>query len=214
MSPFSTNHDFTAVIQRSLKGRTPLIAGIFLCSALGTVALANIPAAMSSAPTSVAGPVVPAEIAVPAAALSCDQQTWPYIDRNCAGDAGPASKKLVRVISPELSRTAERASSPVAAAMVVQNPVALAFATLSPPVTVPAQQFVLTSPTNHAEASPAPAARRAAEVKRPKAVIRVASRSDAPAVRQNVKPQVVAQGDTYQVRRVYLEERDVAHGLY
>jgi hypothetical protein len=212
-----------ACLRRPLAGHVPAIAGVILCTALGTVALAKIPTAFSITPaasttgsaTQESAPVRPDVAAQP---LFCEQQTWPYIDRSCAGsEAG--GKRLVRVISPETSRITE-AKAPLTVAAnetpTAGNSIAASFASLTPPAAVPAQQFA-PAPTarRDAERYEAPAVRRTAEVKRVKvSATRSASRLDRPVDRRAAAADVVAQGDTYQVRRVYVEAPDVAHGLY
>lgn len=114
--------------------------------------------------------------------LACEQQTWPYIESRCTGEA-QQERRIARVISPERLRPAETATA------------------RTPDIPPPAE-----SPAAGQGAAEVP---RDAESNAPALTPREPRKNTPPPRRamRNVRAQdgqVIAQGPNFLVRRVYL----------
>ena len=106
----------------------PVVAGLLA----GTGALATYATAPSNAPASVStaapAPVQPAPVQTarpspaPAAASSCDAQTWPFIDGSCTTGKAAGERKVRLVAAPRSSDLPEAAPGTPAARLHVPAP--------------------------------------------------------------------------------------------
>lgn len=225
----------TLLTQAARSAGAPLIATGCFASILSLFVVVQMSVAFSSSSNSVLTqseefnvPTDTADTPVPPpAAPSCEQQTWPYIEQRCRGDAaGP--KRLVRVISPERAPTpkgtkqAQRIPAIAEAEPASQGRgVAQVYAALSPqPTTGMVQQaFTPADPTPNLavypnktaplDAAAAPTPRRATRT--PRLVARVAQRQ--PAVRRVGNQGRMAKAEPA-VPSANFSPPDIAHGLY
>jgi len=133
----------------------------------------------------------------------CAEQTWPYIERGCAGRIGAAPhKRLVRVIAPDRLRTPGLVV-PQAAPTVppAADTVGSGTDVQSAPLAEPPEDYLRADPDRSFRTRPM----------RQKARPRVAHGPEQRAVVVLALPGragIVAEGPNYRVRRVYLLPRD------
>jgi hypothetical protein len=200
----------------------PLIAAGCFGGILCVFVLAQAPAALSS--TGADSQETAAQLTIPEP-LSCDQQTWPYMEQRCRDDAKVGTKRLARIISPERapipggkgSTGPTAPTTPDDALPLAPIRDSMAFTVLSPQPMPGGQAF---SPVDQAPAvvfrqkDVAPRGANIATIHRvaraPGLTPRIAEQQ--PKVRK-IRTRV-AQAEVVRAPRAQFNPPDIAHGLY